>query len=188
MAGYATGETYFASQTVAFRHSHLDTGAYSYDQKHKEKDVDAVVRFLIADERERVLLTCLVGCLFAREVYKPDIVAAVLTCLGYGELAGDLDAAAERARCARWRLKLATGYDPLATAIPRRFAEVATWKGPVDAAYMEALRQGYARAVLEWAGGEVDKDPPAAGGEVRLKMPPAAGGEVRLKMPPAAGG
>ncbi len=154
MAGYATGETYFASQTVAFRHSHLDTGAYSYDQKHKEKDVDAVVRFLIADERERVLLTCLVGCLFAREVYKPDIVAAVLTCLGYGELAGDLDAAAERARCARWRLKLATGYDPLATAIPRRFAEVATWKGPVDAAYMEALRQGYARAVLELGRGE----------------------------------
>ncbi len=154
MAGYATGETYFASQTVAFRHSHLDTGAYSYDQKHKEKDMDAVVRFLIADERERVLLTCLVGCLFAREVYKPDIVAAVLTCLGYGELAGDLDAAAERARCARWRLKLATGYDPLATAIPRRFAEVATWKGPVDAAYMEALRQGYARAVLELGRGE----------------------------------
>jgi len=163
MAGYATGETYFASQTVAFRHSHLDTGAYSYDQKHKEKDVEAVVRFLIADERERVLLTCLVGCLFAREVYKPDVVAAVLTCLGQGELAGDLDAAAKRAQRARWRLKLATGYDPLATAIPRRFAEIATWKGPVDAAYMEALRQGYARAVLELGGGErEDKD--ASGG------------------------
>jgi len=158
MAGYATGETYFASQTVAFRHSHLDTGAYSYDQKHKEKDVDAVVRFLIADERERVLLTCLVGCLFAREVYKPDVVAAVLTCLGQGELAGDLDAAAERARRARWRLKLATGYDPLATAIPRRFAEIATWKGPVDAAYMEALRLGYARAVLELGEAEEKRE------------------------------
>jgi len=149
MAGYATGETYFASQTVAFRHSHLDTGAYSYDQKHKEKDVAKVVKFLVDDERERVLLTCLVGCLFAREVYKPDVIAAVLSCLGYGELAADLDGAAEKVQRARWRLKLATGYDPTKTRIPRRFSEITTWKGPVDAAYMEALRQGYAAAVLE---------------------------------------
>jgi aldehyde:ferredoxin oxidoreductase len=148
MAGYATGETYFASQTVSFRHSHLDTGAYSYDQKHKEKDVDAVVKFLVDDERERVLLTCLVACLFAREVYKPEVVAAALSCLGHGELAAGIDAAAENARRARWRLKLATGYDPLATRIPKRFAEIETWKGPVDAAYMEALRAGYAAAVL----------------------------------------
>ena len=46
-----------------------------------------------------------------------------------------------------WRLKIATGYDPLATRIPKRFSEVTTWKGPIDAVYMEALRQGYARAV-----------------------------------------
>ncbi|WP_300155390.1 aldehyde ferredoxin oxidoreductase C-terminal domain-containing protein [Solidesulfovibrio sp.] len=148
MAGYATGETYFASQTVSFRHSHLDTGAYSYDQKHKEKDVEKVVRFLVDDERERVLLTCLVACLFAREVYKPDVVAQVLTCLGLPELAAGIDAAAENARRARWRLKMATGYDPRATRIPKRFAEIETWKGPVDAAYMEALRAGYAEAVL----------------------------------------
>jgi len=148
MAGYATGETYFVSQTVGFRHSHLDTGAYSYDQKHKEKDVAAVVKFLIDDERERVLLTSLVGCLFARGVYKPDVIAEVLTSLGYPELAAGQDAAAEKARRARWRLKLATGYDPVLTRIPRRFAEITTWKGPVDAAYMEALRQAYAEAVL----------------------------------------
>jgi aldehyde:ferredoxin oxidoreductase len=90
----------------------------------------------------------------------------VLTCLGLPELAAGIDAAAEKARQARWRLKLATGYDPLATRIPKRFAEIATWKGPVDAAYMEALRQGYARAVLEL--GEPEKD---------MKTPPAAGGD-----------
>ncbi|MFU2207376.1 aldehyde ferredoxin oxidoreductase N-terminal domain-containing protein [Solidesulfovibrio sp. C21] len=151
MAGYATGETYFASQTVAFRHSHLDTGAYSYDQKHKEKDVDAVVKFLVDDERERVLLTCLVACLFAREVYKPEVVAEVLSCLGHGELAANIDAASEHARCERWRRKMETGYDPINTHIPKRFSEITTWKGPVDATYMEALRQGYAKAVLQLA-------------------------------------
>ena len=151
MAGYATGETYFASQTVAFRHSHLDTGAYSYDQKHKEKDVDKVVQFLVNDERERVLLTCLVGCLFAREVYKPELIAEAMTCLGYAQLAANLDAASEFARRERWRRKRETGYDPMQTHIPERFAEIATWKGPVDAAYMEALRQGYAKAVVQLA-------------------------------------
>jgi aldehyde:ferredoxin oxidoreductase len=151
MAGYATGETYFASQTVAFRHSHLDTGAYSYDQKHKEKDVDKVVKFLVDDERERVLLTCLVGCMFAREVYKPELVAEAMTCLGYAQLAANLDAASEFVRRERWRRKMETGYDPMQTHIPERFAEIATWKGPVDAAYMEALRQGYAKAVVQLA-------------------------------------
>ncbi len=148
MAGYATGETYFASQTVAFRHSHLDTGAYSYDQKHKEKDLEGAVKFLVNDERERVLLTSLVVCLFAREVYKPEVVAEALACLGYRELADSMEAVSEAVRRARWRLKVATGYDPMATRIPKRFAEVTTWKGPVDAEYMEALRQAYARAVL----------------------------------------
>lgn len=156
MAGYATGETYFASQTVAFRHSHLDTGAYSYDQKHKEQDVAKVVDFLVKDERERVLLTCLVACLFAREVYKPEVIASVLGCLGHEELAGSFDAAAEKARRARWRLKIATGYDPRATRIPKRFTEVTTWKGPVDAVYMEALRAAYAEAVADLGA------PPAA--------------------------
>lgn len=154
MAGYATGETYFASQTVSFRHSHLDTGAYSYDQKHKEQDVDAVVNFLVKDERERVMLTCLVSCLFAREVYKPEIVADLLKCLGHGELAAGLDAASEKVRRARWRQKVRTGYDPMQTKIPKRFGEVTTWKGPIDPAYMEALRQGYAKAVLELAAPE----------------------------------
>ena len=34
--------SFFASQSLGFRHSHLDTGAYSWDQKHSEKDVQPV--------------------------------------------------------------------------------------------------------------------------------------------------
>ena len=39
MAGYATGEVFFVSQALGLRHSHLDAGGYSYDQKDKEPDV-----------------------------------------------------------------------------------------------------------------------------------------------------
>ncbi len=147
MAGYATGETYFVSQTVGFRHSHLDTGAYSYDQKHKDQNIEATLKFLLDDERERVLLTNLVSCLFARGVYTPSLVAEALACLGFSELAGTLDETSERVRNLRWRLKIATGFDPAKTRIPKRFSEITTWKGPVDAAYMEGLRAAYAQKI-----------------------------------------
>jgi len=69
MAGYATGELFFAAQTLGFRHSHLDTGAYSREQKNAGRDVGQAVDFLIADEPGRVILTSMVACLFARSVY-----------------------------------------------------------------------------------------------------------------------
>jgi len=36
--GICDGEVYFASQALGLRHSHLDSGGYSYDQKEKGKD------------------------------------------------------------------------------------------------------------------------------------------------------
>ncbi len=54
MAGYATGEVFFISQALGFRHSHLDAGGYSYDQKQKGKDVAKAVEFLVQDEKARV--------------------------------------------------------------------------------------------------------------------------------------
>src|SRR5512143_208322 len=33
MGGYATGEVFFTSQALGLRHSHLDSGGYSYDQE-----------------------------------------------------------------------------------------------------------------------------------------------------------
>jgi aldehyde:ferredoxin oxidoreductase len=153
MAGYATGETYFVSQTIGFRHSHLDTGAYSFDQKNKDQDIEATLKFLLDDERERVMLNNLVSCLFARGVYKPALIAEALDCLGYSTLAATLDATSENVRNLRWKLKMQTGFDPMKTRIPKRFAEITTWKGPVDAQYMERLRIAYAQRITELVTG-----------------------------------
>lgn len=54
MAGYATGEVFFVSQALGFRHLHLDSGGYSYDQKFEAVDLDEAVEFLVKDEQERV--------------------------------------------------------------------------------------------------------------------------------------
>ncbi len=151
MAGYATGEVFFISQALGFRHSHLDTGGYAYDQQQADRDVDHALAFLLKEEQSRVLLTSLVVCLFAREVYKEELVAECLKSVGYGTLAANLDTAARHSQKLRWQLRLATGYDPRQVRLPKRFLEVKNWRGPINPDFLENLRQRYALAVVNLA-------------------------------------
>jgi aldehyde:ferredoxin oxidoreductase len=150
MAGYATGEVFFTSQALGFRHSHLDSSGYSYDQKQTtERRAREAVDFLVKDEQGRVLLTSMVACLFAREVYKDELLADCLNSLGYTTLADNMQQVAQHIQKLRWRLRLATGFDPAAVKIPKRFAEVTNWKGPVDEAFLGELKKEYAKRILQ---------------------------------------
>ncbi|WP_457576809.1 aldehyde ferredoxin oxidoreductase N-terminal domain-containing protein, partial [Desulfomarina sp.] len=140
MAGYATGELFFAAQTLGFRHSHLDTGAYGYDQKVSGKDVEKGVDFLIGDEPARVFLTSMVACLFARSVYREELLAECLESVGFSTLAGKIGETAEYIRGLRWRVRAATGFNPENFSIPKRFYSVSTWKGKVDTDYLNQLK------------------------------------------------
>ncbi len=143
MAGYATGETFFVSQALGFRHSHLDSAGYAYDQKDVEKDARRAADFLVEEERTRVLLTSMVACLFARGVYTGPVLARCLDSLGYGTLAARLPDLARDVQALRWSLRAATGFDPDTVEIPKRFTEVRTWRGKVDEAYLGELRREY---------------------------------------------
>lgn len=158
MAGYATGEVFFISQALGFRHSHLDAGGYSYDQKSKEPDVDGAVQFLVQDERARVLLTSMVSCLFARGVYGEEILSDCLRSVGYTNLAEGIGRVAGTVQKLRWRARVATGFDPRTVSIPQRFLEIETWKGKLDEAYLAALKTAYGAAILSIAGGEGESD------------------------------
>ena len=147
MAGYATGEVFFAAQALGFRHSHLDVGGYSYDQKHAEKDVEQAVNFLMNDEPGRCLLTSMVGCLFARSVYSEDLLAECLRVTGFGQVAENLPVVAEQIRRHRWSLRFASGFRPEDISIPRRFYRVSTWKGKVDPDYLDTLKREYGRRI-----------------------------------------
>jgi aldehyde:ferredoxin oxidoreductase len=149
MAGYATGEVFFASQALGFRHSHLDSGGYSFDQKHEEKNVKEAVDFLVNDEQGRVFLTSMVSCLFAREVYREELLAECLNSLGYTALAGNMDLVAQHIQKLRWRTRFATGFDPAAVKIPKRFTEVTTWKGKIDTKFLNNLKKEYAKRIVE---------------------------------------
>jgi aldehyde:ferredoxin oxidoreductase len=150
MAGYATGEVYFASQAFGLRHSHLDSAGYAYDQKHDDKDVDKAVDFLLADEASRAFLTSMVACLFARGVYTEELLGECLKAMGYGVLADSIDAVSRNIQKLRWQTRLATGFDPAAVSIPKRFTEVITWKGKVDGAFLTSLKDRYAKRILEF--------------------------------------
>ncbi len=158
MAGYATGEVFFVSEALGFRHAHLDAGGYSYDQKHEDKDVEKALNFLVDDARDRVVLNCMVGCLFSRGVYTADVLAQALDAVGYGNLNASLDAVGKEVQRARWRLRLGMGYDPARVKIPKRYSEVTTWKGPIDTDYMEALRSGYAARIMEMGAPLADEE------------------------------
>ena len=147
MAGYATGEVFYTAQSLGFRHSHLDSGGYSYDQKHDDKDVQKAVDFLITDEQDRVLLTSMVACLFAREVYTPAHMAECLNVLGYSAIADNLDSIKQQIQKKRWQLRLATGFKPETVGIPKRFSELTTWKGKTDVKYLNALKSAYAEKI-----------------------------------------
>jgi aldehyde:ferredoxin oxidoreductase len=151
MGGYATGEVFFISQALGLRHSHLDAGGYSYDQKQKGKDVAHAVEFLIQDEKARVSLTSMVSCLFAREVYKEAVLADCLNAVGYKHLAENLDSVAQRVQKMRWQSRIKTGFDPGSVMIPERFKQVVTWKGPMDTNYLDSLQKTYAQKIQEMA-------------------------------------
>ncbi len=151
MAGYATGEVFFVSQAYGFRHSHLDSAGYGYDQTAAGKDIDDALAFLLDEERRRVTLTCMVSCLFARKLYPEERLEEALDLLGYAEAARNLSALSEKVRTARWRLRFRSGFDPERVALPKRFFEVATWKGPVDPTFMNSLAAAYKNALRSLA-------------------------------------
>lgn len=155
MAGYATGEVFFTSQLLGFRHSHLDAGGYSYDQMVNDKDITKAIEFLVTDEQERVFLTSMVACLFARGVYTKELLARCLRSVGYIELAENIEEVSKDIQRLRWKLRLKTGYDPSKIRIPKRFYEVVNWKGPIDKDFFDGLRNKYQEMVINLATEEI---------------------------------
>lgn len=157
MAGYATGEVFFAAQSLGFRHSHLDSSGYSYDQKHSEQDVDGVVDFLIKDEAGRAFMTSMVSCLFARGVYKNELLAQCLQTVGYPELAANIETVGQHIQKLRWQTRIASGFTPESVTIPKRFFKITTWKGPIDPEYLKTLKTRYGQAIMQLAPEQTSK-------------------------------
>lgn len=151
MAGYATGEVFFVASAYGFRHSHLDTGGYAFDQNNTEKNAEKAVEFMLEDERGRIYINSMMGCLFARGTYGPDKLQEALRAAGFTNIAENLEEAGKYIQKLRWQLKCKTGFNVDAVTIPKRFTEVVTWKGAIDTVYMDEVAKRYAAAIKEMA-------------------------------------
>lgn len=81
MAGYHTGPAYHLGMILGARHSHLDNAGYSIDQKVLTKQKvsqEELANMIIDEESWRNVLSSLVICFFAREIYTMDVVKKLL--------------------------------------------------------------------------------------------------------------
>ena len=101
----------------------------------------------------------MVSCLFARGVYGEDVLADCLRSVGYRVLSETTGAVSSHVQKLRWQTRLRTGFDPRSVSIPKRFLEVETWRGPIDGAYLAALKEAYAGAILDLAREEREPGP-----------------------------
>ena len=116
-----------------------------------EKDAEKAIEFMLEDERGRIYINCMMGCLFARGTYGPEKLKEALTAAGFGKIADNLEEAGKYIQKLRWQLKCKTGFDVDAVTIPKRFTEVVTWKGGIDTEYMDEVAKRYATAIKEMA-------------------------------------
>jgi aldehyde:ferredoxin oxidoreductase len=144
MAGYHTGPAAHLGFLFGARHSHCDNAGYSLDQtalmSGATVPLEEMARSLVAEERWRQVLSCLVVCFFARGIYKPEQTCAALASAGFDVAPADLDALGRRVYRAKYDFKLREGFDPAAVAYPDRIFATRSAAGLID-------RAEFARAV-----------------------------------------
>ena len=134
MPGYHTGYLGHFGFLVGSRHSHLDMGGYSIDQKAlgKEYNLDELVVKALREEEWRQILSSLVVCFFARGIYKPEIVAKALEPLGWNLTPEDLGKLGAKIHRLKYEFKFREGFDLDSLRLPHRIFETSTPHGYLD--------------------------------------------------------
>ena len=148
MPGYNTGYGNYLGLLIGLRHSHLDNGGYSLDQKAKGLSPEETVERLVREEMWRQVLSSLVVCFFARNIFKPELVERAFRPLGIEVSQDELEKLGERIYMEKLRLKREMGYEPDLSQIPERVFEVNTPHGKLDREFFEKALSHYRKAYL----------------------------------------
>jgi aldehyde:ferredoxin oxidoreductase len=150
MSGYHVGPATHVGHLVGARHSHLDGGGYSVDQKllseGKSPTPEGVASALLEDERWKQLLSSLVVCFFARGVYTPDVTTRVLATVGWTVTRDDLNRIAADALRRKQAFKAREGFDATKLRIPGRILETPTPLGVLDEAFLRKAIDAFVAA------------------------------------------
>jgi len=151
MPGYHTGPAAPFSFAVGSRHSHLDMGGYSLDEKTIGKQLapEEIVDKLLAEERWRQILSSLVICFFARGVYKPELVVEAFKPLGYEFTVEDLQRLGKEIHLNKYRFKMREGFSLEKIKLPKRIFETPTPHGKLSEEFMQKLLDLFRQKIME---------------------------------------
>ena len=151
MPGYHTGPAAPFSFAVGSRHSHLDMGGYSLDEKTIGKQLapEEIVDKLLAEERWRQILSSLVICFFARGVYKPELVVEAFKPLGYEFTVEDLQRLGKEIHLNKYRFKMREGFSLEKIKLPKRIFETPTPHGKLSEEFMQKLLDLFRQKITE---------------------------------------
>lgn len=129
MPGYHTGMAGHLGFLVSARHSHLDGAGYSLDIKNaalnKAPNPTEAAKYLFEEESWRQILSSLVVCYFARNIYTPELVVKGLEILEIQRSADQLKKLGEKILREKNAFKIREGFsfNKEFLSIPKRILE-----------------------------------------------------------------
>ncbi len=149
MPGYHTGYAAHLGYLIGLRHSHLDSGGYSIDQKIGEAKPKEIIDKLIEEEKWRQVLSSLVVCFFARKVYTPEVIVEAFKPLGIEIDENRLFELGSKIYAEKLRLKVKMGFNINSLRIPKRILETETLHGKLDKKFFDDALSYYSKIVKE---------------------------------------
>lgn len=145
IAGYHTGPASIVGQLVGVRHSHLDNGGYSIDQKAASSQLTEaqMVDKLIYEDYWRNINNSLIACLFARGVYGEDTIIEALASVGITKTRDELEAIGREIFRAKYQFKKREGFDLTHVKVPKRFFETISQMGKIKEETISHMMQLY---------------------------------------------
>jgi aldehyde:ferredoxin oxidoreductase len=143
-AGYHTGPLFISSLITGSRHSHLDAGAYSMDQKIMAPDGKLpnpakAADMITEEEAWRQILNSSVVCLFARGLYTKERIAKAFNALGYSLSEDDLAHIGWKIYKTKQKTKFDEGFNPCKVKIPKKLLETPTPLGKINEQYVQEV-------------------------------------------------
>lgn len=126
MAGYHTGPAGYLGFLLGARHSHLDNGGYSVDQKEMIKTdltPNQVVDKLLEEEAIRQILSSIAVCFFARGIYDLNLVSDAVKLLGFDLNEKQLADIGKQIHLNKYKFKIREGFKISELEIPERIYE-----------------------------------------------------------------
>ena len=150
MPGYHTGPAGYLGFLIGARHSHLDNGGYSVDQKDLIKvdlSPEQVVDKLLEEEAIRQILSSIAVCFFARGIYDLDLVSDAIKLLGFDFDENKLMEIGKQIHLNKYKFKMREGFRFEKLEIPERIYEI---KDPTGKITKEFIQNGleYAKNLI----------------------------------------